>query len=137
MQLLTLGNKAAFGIHAFVRLDPDLRLQILEKIGIYSRRFSIEEPKVLLTTREVLGVPRELTEGRRTSAYKYYGVAYMQHSMIFINVRKIPDEKNLDDTIVHELIHMRFPYLSHGRRFNRLVRQAARGRTFGPYKKRK
>ena len=119
-----------------MRLDPDLRLQILEKVGIYSDRFSIPEPRILMSTKEVLEVPREATEGRRSSAYKYYGVSYLQHNLVFINVRKIPDEKNLENTIVHELIHMRFPYLAHGRRFNRLVRQGLRGKTFGPYQKR-
>ena len=120
-----------------MKLDPELRLQILEKVGIYSNRFSIDEPKVMMSTKEVLEMPREMTEGRRTSAYKYYGVSYLQHNLIFINVRKIPDEKNLENTIVHELIHMRFPYLSHGRRFNKLVRQGLKGKTFPPYRKRK
>jgi len=120
-----------------VKLDSDLRFKILETTGIYSNRFGIEEPKVLLTTREVLEMPREVTEGRRTSAYKYLGVSYMQHNMIFLNVRKIPDEKTLQNTIVHELIHLRFPYLSHGKRFNKLVRQGLAGKTFAPYKRRK
>ena len=119
-----------------MKLDPELRLQILEKVGIYSNRFSITEPIVLLTTKEVLDAPKEMTEGRRTSAYKYYGVSYLEHRLVFINVRKIPDEKTLENTIVHELIHMRFPYLSHGKRFNKLVRQGLRGKTFSPYKKR-
>jgi len=120
-----------------VKLDSDLRFKILETTGIYSNRFGTEEPKVLLTTREVLEMPREVTEGRRTSAYKYLGVSYMQHNMIFLNVRKIPDEKTLQNTIVHELIHLRFPYLSHGKRFNKLVRQGLAGKTFAPYKRRK
>lgn len=120
-----------------MRLDPDLRLAILEKVGIYSNRFSIPEPKVLLTTKEVLETPKEMTEGRRTSAYKYFGVSYLLNNLIFINIKKIPDEKTLENTIVHELIHMRFPYLSHGRRFNKLVRQGLRGKTFRPYQKRK
>ena len=119
-----------------MKLDPELRLQILEKAGIYSNRFSIPEPKILLATKEVLDAPKEMTEGRRTSAYKYYGVSYIQHNLVFINVRKILDEKTLDNTIVHELIHMRFPYLAHGKRFNKLVRQGLRGKTFSPYKKR-
>jgi hypothetical protein len=119
-----------------VKLDPELTLQILEKVGIYSNRFSISEPKILLTTKEVLDAPKEMTEGRRTSAYKYYGVAYLEHSLVFINVRKTPDEKTLDNTIVHELIHMRFQYLAHGKRFNKLVRQGLRGKTFPPYRKR-
>ena len=120
-----------------MKLDPEIKLEILEKVGIYANRFSILEPKVLFTTKEVLEMPKEMTQGRRTSAYKYYGVAYMQENLIFINVRKIDDQKSLDNTIVHELIHMRFPYLSHGRRFNKLVRQGLKGRTFLPYRKKK
>lgn len=120
-----------------MKLEPDLKLQILEKVGIYSNRFSIPEPKVLFTPKEVLEEPRELTEGRRTTAYKYYGISYMQSNLIFLNVKKIPDEKTLENTIVHELIHMRFPYLAHGKRFNKLVRQGIRGKLFPPYRKRK
>ena len=119
-----------------MKLNPDLKLQILEKVGVYSNRFSIVEPQILLTTKEVLDMPRHMTEGRRTSAYKYYGVSYLQHNLVFINVRKIPDEKTLENTLVHELIHLRFPYLAHGKRFNKLVRQGLHGKTFMPYKKR-
>lgn len=118
-------------------LDDDLRLDILEKSGIFSNRLSISEPNVLMSSKEVLEMPKEITVGRRTTAYKYYGVSYMQHNLIFINVKKIPDEKALDDTIAHELVHLRFPYLSHGRRFNKLVRQVLKGKTFPPYQKRK
>jgi Zn-dependent peptidase ImmA (M78 family) len=120
-----------------MRLDPDLRLAILEKVGILSSHLSIVEPKVLLTTKEVLEIPKEMTAGRRTTAYKYYGVSYMLHNLVFINVKKIPDERALDNTIAHELVHLRFPYLAHGRRFNKYVRQVLRGRTFPPYQKRK
>ena len=119
-----------------MKLDPELTLQILEKVGVYSNRFSIPEPQMLLTTKEVLDMPRKMTEGRRTSAYKYYGVSYLQHNLVFINVRKIPDKKILENTIVHELIHMRFPYLAHGKRFNKLVRQGLKGKSFLPYRKR-
>ena len=116
--------------------DSDLRFKILEKVGVYSARFSITEPKILFTTKEVLDMPKAVTEGRRTSAYKYLGVSYIQDNVVFINVRKMPDEKTLENTIVHELIHMRFPYLSHGRKFNKLVRRGLAGWTFKPYAKR-
>jgi hypothetical protein len=119
-----------------MRLDCDLRFKILEKVGIYSARFGIQEPKVVLTTREVLELPKEITQGRRTSAYKYLGVSYMMHNLVFINVKKIPDEKMLENTIVHELIHLRFQYLSHGKRFNKLVRQGLAGKIFKAYRKR-
>lgn len=120
-----------------MKLNADLRLSILEKVGIYSARLAIPEPRVLLSTREVLEMPREITSGRRTTAYKYYGVSYLLHNLVFINVKKIPNEKALDDTVSHELVHLRFPYLSHGKRFNKLVRQVIRGKTFSPYQKRK
>ena len=120
-----------------MKVNDDLRFKILEKTGIYASRFGIQEPRVLLTTKEVLDLPKEITEGRRTSAYKYFGVSYMRHNIVFFNVRKLPDEKALENTIVHELVHLRFPYLSHGKRFNKLVRQGLFGKTFAPYKKRK
>jgi len=126
-----------FEILDTVKLDSDLRFKILEKVGIYSARFSIAEPKILLTTKEVLEMPKSITEGRRTSAYKYLGVSYIMDNVVFINVRKIPDDKVLENTIVHELIHMRFPYLSHGRRFNKMVRRGLAGITFKPYAKRR
>ena len=85
-----------------MKLNDEVRLCILEKVGIYSNRFSIIEPKVFLTNKEVLNAPREITEGRRTTAYKYYGVAYLEHNSVFFNVKKIPDEKTLENTIVHE-----------------------------------
>ena len=84
-----------------MKLDPDLRLVIYEKIGIYADHFSIPEPKVLLTTREVLDMPKEMTEGGRTSAYKYLGLSYNNQSLIFINVRKISNEKDLELSLIH------------------------------------
>ncbi|VVC05838.1 Uncharacterised protein [uncultured archaeon] len=134
---MTTRIKLRFLNFKLLRLDADLRLRLLEKIGIYSNRFGIQEPKILFTTKEVLEMPKDITQGRRTSAYKYLGVSYLQHNLVFINMKKIPDEKTLENTIVHELIHMRFQYLSHGRRFNKLVRQGLAGKTFTPYKKRK
>ena len=52
-------------------------------ICVYSNRFSILEPKVFLTSKEVLMAPKIVTEGRRTTAYKYYGVAYLEHNSVF------------------------------------------------------
>ena len=54
-----------------MKLDDDVRLSILEKIGVYSNRFSISEPQAFLTSKEVLMAPKIVTEGRRTTAYKY------------------------------------------------------------------
>ena len=120
-----------------MKLTPELRLSVMEMAGVYATRFSIPEPLVLLSTREVLDMPRHITVGRRTTAYKYYGVAYMRYNAIFLNVRKIPDAATLEKTLVHELVHMRFPYMSHGKRFEDAVRRGLAGAKFCPYKRRK
>ena len=119
-----------------MKLTPELRLSTLEMAGVYAARFSIPEPRVLMSTREVLELPRHVTAGRRTTAYKYYGVAYIKHNTIFLNVRKIPDAAALEKTLVHELVHMRFPYMSHGRRFDGVVQRGLDGAVFSPYKRR-
>ncbi len=120
-----------------MKLDPDLKLELLEKAGIYSNRLSIDEPKIVFKTKEVLAMSKQITEGRRTTAYKYYGITYLDHNLVFLNIRKMPDEKTIENTLVHELIHLRFPYLSHGKKFNKLIRQTLKGKRFPPYKKRK
>ena len=52
------------------------------------KRFSTPEPQVFFTNKEVMAAPKEITEGCRTTAYKYYGVSYMEKNTIFINVKK-------------------------------------------------
>ncbi len=84
-----------------MKLDDELRLVVLEKVGIYSKRFSTPEPHVFFTNKEVMAAPKEITEGCRTTAYKYYGVSYMENNSIFINVKKNHDEKTLENTIVN------------------------------------
>lgn len=120
-----------------MKLTPDLRVSILEMAVMYAARFSIPPPHMLLSTREVLNMPKHVTAGRRTTAYKYYGVAYLQHNVVFLNTRKIPDMKALEKTLVHELAHLRFPYLAHGKRFDNVVERGLRGATFRPYTKHK
>ena len=75
----------------------------------------------LISKEAVLDILVEILQGKKIDLHKYKAV----------------DEKTLENTLVHELIHMRFPYLAHGKRFNKLVRQGLRGKSFLPYQKRK
>lgn len=119
-----------------MKLTPEIRQITMQWVKEYSIQFSIPKPRTLLTTREVLDMPRRVTAGRRTSAYKYYGVAYLKHGTVFINIRKMPDMEKLKETVIHELAHLRFPYLSHGERFDAIVRRALSGEVFAPYRRR-
>ena len=46
--------------YSIVKLDQDLRLAILEKVGVYSVRFSIQEPRTLLATTPALVIGSEI-----------------------------------------------------------------------------
>ena len=73
-----------------MKLDDELRLIVLEKVGIYSKRFSTPEPQVFFTNKEVMAAPKEITEGCRTTAYKYYGVSYMEKKHNLHQCKKNP-----------------------------------------------
>jgi hypothetical protein len=120
-----------------MRLTPALTTWIEKQVTLYSNLLNIKKPKYVLRVKDVLNLPREVTRGRRTSAYKYYGIAYLKHKIIFINVRRSPSYSKLKTTIVHELVHLRFPYMNHGSRFRMKVKLVLNGTQFKPYKKRK
>jgi hypothetical protein len=88
-------------------------------------------PDLMLTTREVLDMPVELTEGRRTSAYKHLGVCYVFACTIFINVRAHKTLADMRDTIVHELCHYRWPYLPwNNKPLYQRIKLVMRGKTY-------
>jgi hypothetical protein len=93
---------------------------VLEQVANYSKQIGIphkDVPKVVFSRKGVLELPRELTEGRRTVTHKCLGICFRKAKAIFISVKKHKSLRDLKDTIVHELVHYRFRYLKHGRRF--------------------
>lgn len=115
-----------------MKLTEHIRQYTVEKFNAFSKQLCVE-PKLLLTTKEVLQLPKEITQGRRTTAYKYFGVSYLGSNIVFINVKRIQRKKNLVNTIAHELVHIRFPYLSHGDKFNTIIKKVLKGKQFKPY----
>lgn len=106
---------------------------ITDQVNKYAKQIGIMDeqiPRIVLTTREVMEMPIEQTKGRRTSAYKHLGVCYYNARTIFINARKLVTKENLRYTIAHELVHYRFGYLSHGRKFEKRVKEILKGKTF-------
>ena len=115
-----------------MKLTENKRKRILNLVKKYSKNFSVMEPKVLFTVKEVLDAPRHVTKGGRTSMYRKYGRCYYRAPMIFINVKQSPNVKHLENTIVHEIVHARFPSLGHGDKFNSYIKRGLRGETFKP-----
>ncbi len=120
-----------------MRYTPELANWIESLIIKYSIQLSIEKPQYVLRVKDVLALPVEVTKGRRTSAYRYYGVAYIKHNIVFFNVKRATSLIKLRKTITHELVHLRFPYLNHGKIFESKVKAVINGIYFKPYNKRR
>ena len=113
-----------------------LDMWIDRKITSFSQQLCVAKPKYVMRLRDLLSLPKEMTKGRRTSAYKYRGVAYTRSNLIFLNVKRATSRADLRYIIAHECAHLRFPYLSHGIRFKKVVDQLMKGRQFRPYQPR-
>lgn len=100
----------------------------------FSIQIGIDEkdiPSLMFTRKEVLAKPE--TIGRRNTP-RYYGVFFEDINTVFINVKHFQTRKRMKETLVHELVHKRFPYLGHGHDFEKKVQDILKGKTFKPYK---
>jgi len=102
-----------------------------EQMGI------VDIPRLVLTTKDVLNMPVEKTVGRRTSAYKFLGVCYRDAKTIFVNIRhkaikRLKGSKvgTAEETLIHELVHYRFTYLSHGKEFQKRIKDIKNGKVW-------
>ena len=119
-----------------MKLTLKRKEKTLELINKYSKNFSVDVNQVFTKTREVLDAPRHQTEGRRTTAWKCYGVCWYKPKIIFINMRKLQNMQHLREVIVHEITHLRFQYLAHGEKFESIIQRGLAGEKFKPYQKR-
>lgn len=61
----------------------------------------------------------------------YWGLCSNWHRGILVNIRGgNRNLRELEHTLVHELVHYRFRYMSHGVKFNLRVKEILRGRQF-------
>ena len=100
----------------------------------YCNQLKVNIPDMVYRHCDVMRLPKNITDGRRYSARKYLGVCYMYDGIIFLNVKKFHSKVRLKRTLAHELIHLRFPHLSHGREFEKKIDQLMRGVEFKKYR---
>jgi hypothetical protein len=106
---------------------------ILNQVARYAKQIGIAEqdmPSVVFTRKEVLAMPKELTAGRRTVTHKCLGICFCGAKTILINVKKHTSFKDLQRTIIHELVHYRFRYLKHSTRFEDRISRILEGKTY-------
>ena len=116
-----------------MKLTARRREIVMELMEKYTENFSIKMPEVWMTRKEVINAPLHITKGRRTATHKYYGLCFKKYNVIFINIKGLPNHARMKETIVHEIAHMRFPYLRHGKKFNSYIKKGLNGECFKPY----
>jgi len=95
-----------------VRLTEYRRTWIKKEIDKYSKQLGIpdeEIPATILTRKDWLALPKELTRGKRTITHKLYGtIQPPNYSVIFLNIRRHTSLKELRNTIINQLGRSRF-----------------------------
>jgi hypothetical protein len=117
------------------------KMQVLRKDLIkYSKQIGIlnceipklvfygEEFKVDSNAAEIRhGLKPSRRGGRHTT---YYGLCSYYSRIIFVNIRTSRTLRELRMTLVHELVHYRFHYLSHGIKFEDRIKQILKGKGY-------
>jgi hypothetical protein len=89
-------------------------------------------PDLVFTPKEVLEMPKNLTKGFRSVLHRYYGICFYQAKTIFLHLGRIKNQNKLRKIIIHELVHYRFPHLSH-RKFEDRIKLIIRGKKYKKY----
>ena len=118
-----------------MKLTKAVKSYVEEKwLPIYCNQLKVSIPDIVYRHCDVMRLPKNITNGRRYSARKYLGVCYMYDGIIFINVKKFQSIVRLKRTLAHELIHLRFPHLSHGREFEKKIDKLMKRVEFRKYR---
>ena len=100
----------------------------------YSQLCSLPSaPLVVFNRTQAKDILKPQYKRLRSFGNRFYGVAYRKANLIWLNPNM--DTEQAKDTLAHEFIHLRFPYLSHGEKFDEQIKRLRNGEQFKPYKK--
>jgi hypothetical protein len=107
----------------------------MKEINKYSEQLGIrheEIPTAILTRKEWLALPKELTTGRRTITHKLYGtIQPPNYTVLFLNVRKHSGLKELRNTIINQLALSRFRNGKQNKNLSeKMIKQILKGKRF-------
>jgi predicted metal-dependent hydrolase len=119
-----------------MELDEPRRRWIMRKISKYCKQIGLTrfQKPIILLDNEIKQVPSHMTNWppmKTKDVMKgatYGGVS--QNLFTFINVKGHDSASDLEDTIVHELVHVRFPRLLHGKTYQKRVDQILEGKEY-------
>jgi len=114
-----------------------MRLTEFRKAWIYKViRYRVEQigmpkqeiPRIILTRKDWLALPKELTHGLRTTTYKNLAIIKPRSRIMFLNVRSHSSLRQLRETIIAELVRYWFPDLRHNSQFQQLKKALLKGK---------
>lgn len=119
-----------------MELDEHRRLWIMRKFNKYSKQIGLTrfQKPIIVLDKQIQEVPVHMTNWSGTKlkdvakGATYGGVS--QNLFTFINVSRHDSIEDLEDTIVHELVHIRFPKLEHGKQYQKRVDQILGGKEY-------
>jgi hypothetical protein len=96
----------------------------VEQIGMPNQ----EIPRIIMTRKDWLALPKELTHGLRTTTHKNLGIIKPRSRIMFLNVRSHRNLRQLRETIVAELVRYWFPDLRHDSQFQQMKKSLLKGK---------
>jgi len=87
-------------------------------------------PQIVWTKKEFLDMG---IEGKGLASATTLGRCCRREKVIYVAYSKHGNLRHLDDTLRHELIHFRFPFLQHGKKFDRLIKELKNGQTWDKF----
>lgn len=109
-----------------------LRSQVRRLVKKYARQVNVAEPRVACTLGEARPGFAGMAEWKRIFTVLVLGAYYEDMHTVFINIEMHEREADLEPTVVHELVHARFPEMRHGESFDNTVNEVLLGRRFPP-----
>ena len=94
-----------------MKLTKKNKTLVVKLVKEYCKKMHLATPKIIL----------EIIYPRQLEKYDHWGLYIFADDILYVNLKNHIDEKNLRNTIAHELTHKKYPRLKHGEKFNSLV----------------
>lgn len=113
-----------------MKLTPQLVQFIVKQNKKYCKQLGLESPLYLFTDLELSGMVDNHKEYQYIKKHTigeswHHKDTKLDYDVIYINVDNSDFVWQLIDTVVHELVHLKFPKLKHGKQFQNKVNNIA------------
>ena len=115
-----------------IRTDMTTKKQkiLLERLELYCKRLGVPVPRIVWTKKEMKKLDKFYRGPRHGRGVR--GYCCKRINCIYIAYARHHTLKDLEHTLLHELIHFRFPSLQHGPKFEAKIKELKIGKTIWP-----